>query len=787
MLCGVLSKTPNLKEAVLEVKAAQEDPVNAIPALSHLERVVCHASWLRFLIPRRPITTAEVLCDPQVRVEELFEILHKGSVPLRDLILTYAIEWPHPTWSPDDLEPVARYLPELEILRLRIQDPKVAGLQQALFYISQLQKLRIVSFSFRKEHSRYDGGLLDDVWQELKLRELIGLTRSPFLERHVKSEFYKILTNIPALAMDRSLETDTVLTAQPWNSQTSEPGTSATYEGAITQEAGNDDARMQPLRTPEIGITTQSLPAEIWIAICDALRRLDLIDSIKQRESWGEELPELRRSTMNENRPDPVMTAVSVFRLSQTCRYLHEAALPSLLENIRLRPPSLSGNGMSGYLSVVQQVKSLQLNGNERLQHVKGFAVAFPGILKGEDTDYKRGLRNQICHLLIRLTNLRHLTFIGMGLDVPLMQIIVSLPLEHFWLWSSGINYPPAYHTSAVTAAPRIRLRSFVGQRQSWRDEGSIPATWMNQLIGPTMQDLVLDWSQLDSPNFPVVPDLEFLEVVAVTFGPRYVSPSRLSSVLSKMPNLKDAWFQLILTPENPSSTFPALPRLQRVTCHSFWLQFLIPGRSITTAEVLYDTQIPVEELCKILHEGSVPLRDLSLIYTYDRDRPQVAWSSDDLEPIARYLPELETLRLWTRDANVDSLQQAIFYVSQLGKLRLISFGFPADKRGISDDAWQEEKLREFLGRAKSPFLETITFVGKGEWRLEKGGAWKLWEGEKMLQSNANVTLVMSGIALRGVWKVVAVQSMVQHHVDIAHAPSYTNNIPPTHQRPLST
>ncbi|KAG9035645.1 hypothetical protein FS837_001854 [Tulasnella sp. UAMH 9824] len=491
--------------------------------------------------------------------------------------------------------------------------------------------------------------------------------------------------------MDRSLETDTLPTDQPWNSQTPRPGTSAAYDSTLAQEAGHDEARMQSLRTPEVGITAQRLPAEIWIAVCETLRGLDLIDSINQHISWGEQLPELRHTTINKNRPDPIITAVSILQLSQTCSYLHEAALPSLLKNIRLRPLSLSGNGRSSYLSVIQQVKSLQLNGNERLQHVKGFAVAFPGILKGEDTDYKRDLREQICNLLIRLTNLRHLTFTGMGLDVSLMQNIVTLPLEHFWLWSAGLNYGSAHHKSVVTAEPRIRLRSLVTQRQSWRDEGSMPTEWMSQLIGPTMKDLVLDWDHLDSPNFPVVPDLEFLEVVAVTFGPRYVSPSMLSGVLSKMPNLREAWFQLMLIPENPSITFPTLPHLQRVACHSFWLQFLIPGRPITTAEVLYDTQIPVEELCKTLQEGSVPLRNLSLIYTFDHGQPQGTWSPDDLEPIAHYLPELETLRLQIRDAKVDSLQQAILHVSRLDKLRLVSFGFQADKRGIPDDTWEED------------------------------------------------------------------------------------------------
>ncbi|KAG9029272.1 hypothetical protein FS837_003600 [Tulasnella sp. UAMH 9824] len=180
ILSGVLSKTPNLKDLALEGEAAQGDPVNTIPALDHLRPVVCHASWLGFLIPGRPIMTAEILCDSRVRVQGLFEILQKGSVPLRDLTLTYPIERGHPTWSPDDLEPVARYLPELEILRLTIEDPKMDGLQKALLYISQLQNLRIVSLNSRTQRS---SGLLDDVWQGSKLKQFLGLTKSPVLER----------------------------------------------------------------------------------------------------------------------------------------------------------------------------------------------------------------------------------------------------------------------------------------------------------------------------------------------------------------------------------------------------------------------------------------------------------------------------------------------------------------------------------------------------------------------------------------------------------------------------
>ncbi|KIO26869.1 hypothetical protein M407DRAFT_23927 [Tulasnella calospora MUT 4182] len=80
------------------------------------------------------------------------------------------------------------------------------------------------------------------------------------------------------------------------------------------------------------------------------------------------------------------------------------------------------------------------------------------------------------------------------------------------------------------------------------------------------------------------------------------------------------------------------------------------------------------------------------------------------------------------QDPKLASLQQAIFYISRLDKLRLISFGFPAARRDILDDAWQELKLREFLGRTKSRVLERINFVGKGEWKLEKARVWKLWE-----------------------------------------------------------
>ncbi|KAG9035644.1 hypothetical protein FS837_001853 [Tulasnella sp. UAMH 9824] len=114
MLYRVLSRTPNLKELALGGEALPGDPVDTIPALSHLDRIVCHTSWLPYLIPRRPITTAEVLCDSRVRVQEVFKILQKGSVSLRDLTLTYEY-WSHSAWSPNDLEPVARYLPELEV------------------------------------------------------------------------------------------------------------------------------------------------------------------------------------------------------------------------------------------------------------------------------------------------------------------------------------------------------------------------------------------------------------------------------------------------------------------------------------------------------------------------------------------------------------------------------------------------------------------------------------------------------------------------------------------------
>ncbi|KAG9021500.1 hypothetical protein FS837_007203 [Tulasnella sp. UAMH 9824] len=452
---------------------------------------------------------------------------------------------------------------------------------------------------------------------------------------------------------------DTLPRARLWHSQTLEPGT------PVTSTLPDNEARIQPSRTP-IDIAVHRLPAEIWIAVCDALRRLDLIDATNWKKpgykpgykpGWNIH-PELYSKTTNKYRPDPIITARSILQLSHTCRYLHKVTSTSLLETIRLGPASSGGDLKSRCLLMIQQAKSLHLNSDQRLQHVRAFAVAMPPAVRYEYSDYgidEIDLRNQICHLLPRFPNLRHLTVIDMPLDAPFMHTILTLPLEHLYLWHVWPDNPIADHTFNLTTIPKIELRSLVLKvpsvgRLFGRSKPSIPISWTHQLIGAAMQELSIEAIELVEPVSPTLPDLEFLEVLGDSLMDR-IRPGVLNGLLSKTPNLKEAVLDVKAAPGDPTDTRPALSRLERVMCHASWLPILVPRRPITTVNVLCDYQVRVQELFEILHEGSVPLRDLSLTYV-SRSGPQT-WSPDDLEPIGRYLPELETLHLKIWDSKV--------------------------------------------------------------------------------------------------------------------------------------
>ncbi|KAG8924767.1 hypothetical protein FRC00_004754, partial [Tulasnella sp. 408] len=284
--------------------------------------------------------------------------------------------------------------------------------------------------------------------------------------------------------MDHPLEADTSPSAQSWHS---EPDTTAT--DPLLEDAGKNEARIHTLRAPA-DIAVDRLPAEIWIAVCEALRRLDSIDVANRKNAQEDGYAELQRKTTNKNRPDMIITAVSILQLSQTCRYLHKVTSPSLLETIRLSPPSGVAYE-SRYLSVIEQVKSLQLNSNQRLQHVRGFAVALQYLMWEANRDHGNNLRDRICHLLTRFPNLRHLTVILMPLDAPLMRTILTLPLEHLWLFHVKPDNPITDHTFIFTTAPKIKLQSFLLWQQALHgvDEPRIPVNWISQLIGTAMQE----------------------------------------------------------------------------------------------------------------------------------------------------------------------------------------------------------------------------------------------------------------------------------------------------------
>ncbi|KAG8901101.1 hypothetical protein FRC01_009924, partial [Tulasnella sp. 417] len=479
---------------------------------------------------------------------------------------------------------------------------------------------------------------------------------------------------IPALKMGRLSETDASPSPKPCNASPLEPGIPLTHENTSAEEERHREAWGQPLRPPP-EIAVRRLPVEIWTDVCEALRRLDLIDSMKPHGLGPQVYPDMRRMTTNINRPDPIITARSILRLSQTCRYLHRVSSSSLMKYIRVSPLWSFPARESGYRSAIRQTKSLHLNNNQSLQQVRGFAVDIPTqfILRDGETIDEAELRSQIHGLLMRLPNLRHLTVIGIALDTPLMWRISTMPLEHLGLRTLGLDFL-TFFRFIPTTEPRIKLRSLVVYDISSEDVVSVPASWMSQLIGPTMQDLALDGSFLDLLDLPILPDLESLEIPD-SFHVHQISPSLVSGLLSRVPNLKEVALELPAELQHPFNIFPELSHLQRIVCHSSWLRYLVPARPITTAEVICDPLVRVEEVSEILNEGSVPLRNLSLIYIEVGSHQ--AWSPDDLESVVRNAPELETLRLRMPHARIASLQQALAYVARLDKLRFISFNFP--------------------------------------------------------------------------------------------------------------
>ncbi|KAG8908727.1 hypothetical protein FRC01_007258, partial [Tulasnella sp. 417] len=443
--------------------------------------------------------------------------------------------------------------------------------------------------------------------------------------------------------MNRLSEADSSPRAQPWNSQALEPGNSAAYEGTSAEESRHDEARAQPLRTLP-GIAVGCLPAEVWTAVCEALRQLDLIDSV---EKYGLGLIDARPTATNTNRPDPIFTAHSILRLSQTCRYLHQATSPSVMEYIRVCPIKPIRSPEWSCRSPIGRIKSLHLNSDQRLKLVRGFAVGIDSawIFERVDPIEEPELRSQIHDLLIRLPNLHHLTVAGIALDAPLMQRISTLPLEHLGLRIFGLDNSMTHLPSTPMTEPKVKLRSLVAYDCSTWGKPKPDANWVRQLMGPTLQDLTLDGSFWNPSDLPVLPDLEFLRIPH-ELNPAAVSPSMLSGLLSGSPNLKEAVLLVPLGMRHPYITFPELPHLQHIYCPFFWLRYLVPGRPITTATVMCDPWVQLEKVCEILSEGSGSLRDLSL--DYSTPGPEFEWSPDELEPVVRHFPELETLCIAT-------------------------------------------------------------------------------------------------------------------------------------------
>ncbi|KAG9023458.1 hypothetical protein FS837_005791, partial [Tulasnella sp. UAMH 9824] len=268
----------------------------------------------------------------------------------------------------------------------------------------------------------------------------------------------------------------------------------------------------------------------------------------------------------------------------------------------------------SAYVSALRRLESLLMNSDQRLEQVRGFAVDLPPqYISWNDTTDKVKFRKGIRNLLTRLPNLRHLTLLQIELDVPLLQSIPAMPLEHLSLWGATLDKPITDGALAVTTEPRIKLRSLAFWEGERLGAASIPANWISQVIGPSMQDLAIAGSELGLSGLPVVPALEFLEVRDHFDTPRMRQDAVLT-LLWRTPNLKEVALKLKTT--SPPGSFPALSGLQRIVCHASWLRYLLlPGRPITTAEVSFDSRVRVRELFDILHEQSVPLRDLTLNY----------------------------------------------------------------------------------------------------------------------------------------------------------------------------
>ncbi|KAG8945119.1 hypothetical protein FRC04_001185 [Tulasnella sp. 424] len=382
------------------------------------------------------------------------------------------------------------------------------------------------------------------------------------------------------------------------------------------------------------------LPSEIWTEVCRALRQLDQEDATGEHEweSGHYSGPSVRIM----NRGGPICTSRSLVPLSETCLYLYRVSIPVLLETVRLSPqPSHKG---AGDFPVLQQIRALRRLPDSRMRGVNGLAVE---LRYRTDAIREEVFLSRLDDLLARLPSLRHLTLVRIPLSGAVMRRITALPLTDLRLWKSGSSQSMMDISACIAPSPQVKLRSLLANDYDPVDE--IDRQWVSRLVTQSMVDMLLDVAFLpplsDTPT--ILQGLRYLALQS------FVQPlDSTDKLFTRVPNVEEICMWVNAPTNSSPVQLPILSNISRLTCHDYWLPYLVRGaRAVQIMVTAVSPATRLEQILQSLSGSTEPVQNLSL--HYERQYPQDAWSRDALKELVGLLPDLGYLRFRMEDPTV--------------------------------------------------------------------------------------------------------------------------------------
>lgn len=474
-------------------------------------------------------------------------------------------------------------------------------------------------------------------------------------------------------------------------------------------------------RETELELRTLSIPLDVWLAITEAIRLLELATRRKRKKDT-KDLPHWARYH--------VLTSDDLLSLSSVCRHFRQALFPVALERLRVykipirnaiagcrktQPTELKG-------SIARMSKILEPEGAGHKELVREFAYRSEAAWCFQEPTLKSPWWVRVLQLL---TNVRllHLT----NVDIDVETLLGLTKLQHLRLRDCRVL--DSFPANRSPEQARLHLQSLQLCETRSYFVGSKDQFLLDFFVSPALTHL-----RVDEEGFMLVPWTSCTAlrelVLTISGGLAKPGPEEFIAVLETCISLEVLYLDGVGLQKEHALRLGRLESLRTITCDVGIVEYLVPGRPMEHLRLHltdYENEPSGRQarnwktILEAARKSTLPIKTLTTIDLQGCD-PQ--YTRQALDQLVGAFGALEELGLLVPDQQ--AVIDAIPFVARLESLRKICIK-PAEALMLDPEvwfSWQEAQMRDFVALSKSKQLGEVDFGFGHTWRWLELKSW---------------------------------------------------------------